>query len=156
MHRSHLLQSPLQPGGSPRWPVTDAHDCCPWLECSASLQIKKIKLSFQSYPKHPSSPTCPSMIFFTPHNLFSIIFSHSCVSACMYAVLPLLKFCLAYIKIAQCLSSHIPFKISQHPLLSSPLLYCPVLSCPVLFFFFIMELNAFQGVLAQWDILFYP
>lgn len=43
MRRSHLLWSPLQPGGSPRWPMTDAYNCCPWLNCSPLSSSKKKK-----------------------------------------------------------------------------------------------------------------
>lgn len=96
MHRSHLLWSPLQPGGSPRWLVTDAHNCCcPWLECSPSLQIKKIKLSF---PSSLQCPTCPSWIsfIFSMHELFSItFFCLSCGLVCISTVQHFLCICLS-------------------------------------------------------------
>lgn len=130
MHRSHLLWSPLQPGGSPRWLMTDAHNCCcPWLKCSPSLQIKK-KCPSQVSSNVPFVHT-GFLLFFHLWVIFYHLFCISCGLVCISTVQHLLCMCLS-------------------PLLSSPLhppfFILGLIPCPLLRLIF--ELDADWGVLA--------
>lgn len=79
MRRSHLLWSPLQPGGSPRWPMTDAYNCCPWLNCSPLSSSKKkklwINLCFQTCfsPPRPPAVSSPDIIYVPPSSVSSVL-----------------------------------------------------------------------------------
>lgn len=81
MRRSHLLWSPLQPGGSPRWPMTDAYNCCPWLNCSPLSSSKK-KTNKKTMNKSvlskvvfhlPGLPLFPAQTSFMSHHRPSLL-----------------------------------------------------------------------------------
>lgn len=62
---------PAAASGSPRWPVTDADNCCPWLGCIPLPSSLKtwINLCFQSYSPPPGPPADPSPVW--PPTLFT-------------------------------------------------------------------------------------
>lgn len=56
---------PAAASGSPRWPVTDADNCCPWWGCIPLPSSLKtwINLCFQSYSPPPGPPADPSPLW---------------------------------------------------------------------------------------------
>lgn len=56
---------PASASGSPRWPVTDADNCCPWWGCIPLPSSLKtwINLCFQSYSPPPGPPADPSPLW---------------------------------------------------------------------------------------------